>query len=402
MRLKHLSVLTLSLCACVSLPTLANGETVQSPEASLSSMLQEKLNTPVSVKQVLSSNLYSVAFGDKVFFTDESGSVLINGDILSLSENLVISNVIKEEYEALRRKQSVINDSKLSSLSIFLEESSSTIPRTTTRSDAEKLKAMPAELDDQIEGQRVSIKNKISTLSPYKNDLNDNHTQPPAKTAVSTPERIISPEERQCRDMIGEPNSLQGLYDTFRTMDEPTAKLCGQVLAGSIVPRQPDDEFLVYPAANERATITMVSDYTCGYCQKDHKQIKALNDQGITVRLAPFGRGDYREIKKLPDGSLTYTDKLTLLGHNYTALQCGDESVSGAVGFDELMSNPRKFSTTLLSPSAEFDKTCEASVLRNKLLLDLYTTRGTPLYIFDDGSTARSSLSVSELIAKAI
>ncbi|MFC0179356.1 bifunctional protein-disulfide isomerase/oxidoreductase DsbC [Thorsellia kenyensis] len=50
------------------------------------------------------------------------------------------------------------------------------------------------------------------------------------------------------------------------------------------------DEMIVYPAKNEKFSITVFTDITCGYCQKLHEQINEYNDLGITVKYLAFPR----------------------------------------------------------------------------------------------------------------
>jgi thiol:disulfide interchange protein DsbC len=50
------------------------------------------------------------------------------------------------------------------------------------------------------------------------------------------------------------------------------------------------DDMIVYPAKNEKHTITVFTDITCGYCRKLHEQMDDYNDKGITVRYLAYPR----------------------------------------------------------------------------------------------------------------
>lgn len=49
-------------------------------------------------------------------------------------------------------------------------------------------------------------------------------------------------------------------------------------------------EMIVYKAPQEKYSITVFTDITCGYCHKLHSQMKEYNDLGITVRYLAFPR----------------------------------------------------------------------------------------------------------------
>lgn len=50
------------------------------------------------------------------------------------------------------------------------------------------------------------------------------------------------------------------------------------------------DEMIVYRAKDEKATISVFIDITCGYCHQLHQDVEALNEAGITVRFLAFPR----------------------------------------------------------------------------------------------------------------
>jgi thiol:disulfide interchange protein DsbC len=51
-----------------------------------------------------------------------------------------------------------------------------------------------------------------------------------------------------------------------------------------------DDNMIVFPAEEERHTITVFTDIDCGYCRKLHKEVDQFNAEGITVRYLMFPR----------------------------------------------------------------------------------------------------------------
>jgi thiol:disulfide interchange protein DsbC len=65
------------------------------------------------------------------------------------------------------------------------------------------------------------------------------------------------------------------------------------------------DLLTVFPADNdEKAILNVFTDTSCGYCQKLHKEVKYLQEAGITVRYFPYPRGGaqgpgYTNLKKV-------------------------------------------------------------------------------------------------------
>ena len=62
---------------------------------------------------------------------------------------------------------------------------------------------------------------------------------------------------------------------------------------------------IVFPAAREElAVLSVFTDTSCGYCQQLHKEVKFLQEAGISVHYYPFPRGGnrgpgYRDMKKV-------------------------------------------------------------------------------------------------------
>ncbi len=65
------------------------------------------------------------------------------------------------------------------------------------------------------------------------------------------------------------------------------------------------EKIIVYPAAKEElAVLNVFTDTSCGYCQQLHKEVKYLQEAGISVHYFPFPRGGnrgpgYSDLKKV-------------------------------------------------------------------------------------------------------
>ena len=57
----------------------------------------------------------------------------------------------------------------------------------------------------------------------------------------------------------------------------------------------PEQNVIVFPARDEElAVLNVLTDTSCGYCQQLHKEVKYLQEAGISVRYYPYPRGGAR------------------------------------------------------------------------------------------------------------
>ncbi len=52
-----------------------------------------------------------------------------------------------------------------------------------------------------------------------------------------------------------------------------------------------EENMIIFPAKDEKHTITVFTDIDCGYCRKLHAEMDKYNEEGITVRYLMFPRG---------------------------------------------------------------------------------------------------------------
>ncbi|MBJ3815895.1 bifunctional protein-disulfide isomerase/oxidoreductase DsbC [Shimwellia pseudoproteus] len=79
---------------------------------------------------------------------------------------------------------------------------------------------------------------------------------------------------------------LQGpLYDVS---GKQPVNVTNQLLMGKL--NGLEKEMIIYKAPNEKYTVTVFTDITCGYCHKLHEEMADYNALGITVRYLAFPR----------------------------------------------------------------------------------------------------------------
>lgn len=117
------------------------------------------------------------------------------------------------------------------------------------------------------------------------------------------------------------------------------------------------DDMIVYPAKDEKYTISAFVDVTCGYCHQLHNDIDELNAAGITVRFLAFPRSG-------PD-----SESATIMAKAWCATDSGE-------ALNQLMTGK-----TLDNDGSE----CEKLVQKQYMLGHQMNISGTPAIVLDDG-----------------
>lgn len=137
------------------------------------------------------------------------------------------------------------------------------------------------------------------------------------------------------------------------------------------------DSAIEFKAKEEKHVITVFTDTTCGYCQKLHKEMKELNDYGITVNYLAFPRAGI--------GSDVYD--------NTVSIWCADDP-QGAI-------------TTAKLRQPVAPASCANEVAEHYKFGQKIGVNGTPNIILPDGSVqpgyvpaARLSLMLNETFGK--
>ncbi|WP_369982623.1 DsbC family protein [Thalassolituus sp.] len=93
----------------------------------------------------------------------------------------------------------------------------------------------------------------------------------------------------------------------------------------------PDSDTVLFPAkGDEKAVINVFTDIDCGYCQKLHREMEAINEKGITVRYLAYPRAG------IFDQTGGYTESYRKI--NYVWCQAEDERASAMTDVKSLQS----------------------------------------------------------------
>ncbi len=128
---------------------------------------------------------------------------------------------------------------------------------------------------------------------------------------------------------------------------------------------------IIFPAAKEKAVITIGTDVDCGYCQKLHQEIPELNAAGITVRYLAFPR--------TPVGTPSYEKS--------AAIWCSKDPKKS---IDEVFSG---------KPAPEKPKDCQHPLIEHQAFLRNIGAQATPIIILENGTVMPGYIPANDLIA---
>lgn len=196
----------------------------------------------------------------------------------------------------------------------------------------------------------------------------------------------------QCLSLGLEANSFVELYSIFNAMNgNDTAKQCGGVLAGKYMPILKDENLVVYKADNEVGSMTVISDFTCPYCKRVHDEIPRYLEQGITVKVFPYGRQSY--VSK--DGSPT------TISNNMDILMCEKSNDRKMELMDELMGNPRRFNQTEIVNSTPVTQQCRQQNYIYKVMGNVLTRGSTPMLVASTGVVGHGYIPYGSFISQS-
>lgn len=76
-------------------------------------------------------------------------------------------------------------------------------------------------------------------------------------------------------------------------LDEGMRNMTEEALSGARLDglKAFENDMIVFKAKDEKYSVTVFTDITCGYCRKLHNEMEEYNKRGITVRYLAFPRG---------------------------------------------------------------------------------------------------------------
>jgi len=131
---------------------------------------------------------------------------------------------------------------------------------------------------------------------------------------------------------------------------------------------------LTFAAAEQKYEINVFTDIDCGYCQKLHKDVPALNQMGITVHYLAFPRA----------GLMDETGKNTSSYQKLLNVWCAED--------------PKKAMTAAKNRQTLPDKTCKNSLDKHYDLVRKFGLSGTPAIVLNDGQLLGGYMPPAQLL----
>ncbi len=392
----------------VSLPTKVSIKT----DAQLEAQLSAQFGSNVFVKNFGDAYLSMVVVRDKLLIVDRSGRYAFRGDMLDLESGVIISDVIKTELDTMTRLSQSVVQARLPSTKSFLEHYSTASPKLITGDVPRKVKkAEEAQNQTPIGKPSISVVRK--PVAPVEERVDSTSSAHPVATkSVNAPEQDVDSGQAftlhqlpmgynnsapvppaildrasklrlsnvnfkdECLDLALSADTFVQLYEIVQAMptDNKRAvpKKCGEYLSTKYSPVMDDSKLVIYKAPQERGSITVYSDFTCQFCKKFHLEIPQYLENGITVKVVPYGRASYADA----NGQQTFISK------NMEILQC-QTAENKARAMDELIANPHKYSRTLLEGYDPVTADCREQSFIYKSIGNILTLAETPLIVAD-------------------
>lgn len=392
----------------VALTPLSIGEL----EAKLTAQFQRH----VFLKNIKGAPLYLAVIGDDMFFVDSTGTYMLDGRLLDIDNNLILSDLIQEEINSASRHLLALRSARLDGVNSFLdgknhkrivksyEDKGSSIQKASVS----KTHALPVATNSKEINHKsnkaamnsIAVDTDIRASSMSKNSkftelpmgLNQQlNIAPDLLNMASSLSLSDTAFEDKCLTVSLGANSYAEMYHLYQSMKSKSVmKKCGEVYASKLIPQLDDKDLIVYEAPNAKRSITIISDFTCPYCRKLHDETQKYLDAGVTVRVFPYGRASYMN-----------NGELTAVGKNNSLAQCQLPSKKGEL-FDTLLSNPTLYKSKVLSGNGVSlpSEKCQQVSFIYKVIGDILTSRETPIIINDEGNVARGYFPASSLLSK--
>lgn len=159
-------------------------------------------------------------------------------------------------------------------------------------------------------------------------------------------------------------------FDNSEVIDETELSLA-QVRKASMAELR--NNMLVFPAENEKYSVSIWMDTSCGYCRKLHSQISEYHELGITVRYLAFPRS----------GNTGPTAK------ELASIWCSDspnENLTSAMGGDKISNDASGKCSNIVAQHYQAGMKAGVS--------------GTPAIVLEDGSMIPGYIAPEDLLAK--
>lgn len=387
-------------------------------EIDLQKRLSERFGAHVYVAPVDGSGLYIAIVNGEIYYTEPTAQLLMQGDVYSLSRSEYLSERFESELRYSREllaarqasKRPMLNHPVLIKSSLDDEPALPSVPRhvsqqTSTPMLREGVTSNPASPTSMpshplVKNTKEPLEQGTDHPLAFSLDSLTSIDESNVNPVLLDIARSLNPSDANfsssCLQVGQGARSISEMSFLFDNIPEKNGaqEQCGMTFAQRSLPTFKDDDLITYKAqGEEKAVINIMSDYTCSFCARFHSRIPALNAEGITVRVFPYGRSDY----------FTSKNEVNVFANNFAAALCVPPAERKKV-FEDLLLNHRTYSQKAY-PSVEPSAECLTRAISYKLVGNIFNTKHqTPLIFYSNGQSqiGDSLTSVSAIVQRAL
>jgi hypothetical protein len=311
------------------------------------------------------NNLISLHTDDgEVFFADKNYGLIVKGDITKINDKSSLNQESKALVYFSSDKAAPVNYA-------------STAPKTPDLDVNSKYKELMRKHIDEISNADVPNVNTSNSSNEQNFIVSSTPLASPVSSSIAS--NVSMPakshiDDDSCLIKFGGFDQPKVGYDKDCNPLSPEAKKEQiQTLVGGF----PEGFFIKHKSETERAEIYVFTDYTCGYCQKLHKQIDTFLKNGISVNYVFYPRAVGMRNESAAKEVVT----------NMTSAWCSADQVAA---IDQLYK-------TKYVPYAECEKNdtkLDSPVRQHYILGMMFDIQGTPLIVGSNGETSYGFRSV--------
>jgi len=334
-------------------------------EASSNSSYKLAVDTDID-----SISLSAVLLEDKTIgFASHDGKYLFEGIVTDLEKDISVNDLINSKIK-FSRSEPKANDQ------VVANKRSEKYPKKERVEKEESGKIQRYDSEDYKNRmlsrlESIGSAKKVETVSAPKLAHTQNHS-------VSAP--TLSTDDDCLITFGGFDQPKIGYDDKCNVLSESQK----QEQVKTLINGFPDQFFIRYEAEDEKSEIYVFTDYTCGYCQKLHRNIDGFLKNGISVNYILYPRAISMQ------GQDAMAKRVVT---DMSSAWCSDNQTEAT----DLLYKNRTIPYTQCNKN---DKKLDSPVRQHYILGMMFDISGTPLIVGSNGNTTYGFRSISTTLSR--
>ncbi len=300
-----------------------------------------------------------------IYYVREDGKFYIEGDIYSLESKQNITDTHRATKVFWQNTPTVTIPALIK-------------PQNSVQTPKKKVSLPPTDLSNS--SASTLFEHEISSIKKYVPNKAPVSHKKPLRTINQTPNMPITDTSKLCyTDLFGFSQPKVGYDKGCNKLPKEEREKQTRLIMNKL----PESFFITYKAKEEKSKIYVFTDYTCHYCNKLHKNIKLLNEKGISVYYLMYPRAIGNQTGN--------KEKAQLVVDNMTYAWCSDNQQES---LDTL------YRTKQLAPvqCKKNAKKLDNPIRQHYILADMFDIIATPLIINEQGKFTYGFKSVNKTL----